>query len=121
MAAGEILNATVVNMRFIKPLDNDMVTAMAETHELLVTVEENALQGGAGSAVNQQLLSRDCRVRIINLGIPDAFIGHGDHAQQLADCGLDTDGIVAAARAAAGDAVPPAGTHALQPGKHLNG
>ncbi len=96
LAAGEATNATVVNMRFVKPLDTDMIAAMASEHELIVTVEENVLQGGAGSAVNEFLNTLDKPVQTINLGIPDAFIEHGDHQQQLEECGLDTDGILAA-------------------------
>ena len=94
--AGAALDASVVNMRFVKPLDTDTIAAMANTHELIVTVEENALQGGAGSAVNEVLMVQDTGVRILNLGIPDEFIGHGDHQQQLADCGLDATGITTA-------------------------
>jgi len=105
-AAGKAVDATVVNMRFIKPLDVDTVMAMAAGHDILVTVEENVLQGGAGSAVNEALFAHNAQNRVINLGIPDAFIGHGDHAQQLAECGLDADGIVAAIEAAAARAVP---------------
>jgi 1-deoxy-D-xylulose-5-phosphate synthase len=99
-SAGEIVNATVVNMRFVKPLDADIIMAVAGEHDIIVTVEENAVQGGAGSAVNEVLLAQNARNRVINLGIPDAFIGHGDHTEQLAACGLDTSGIVAAITAA---------------------
>jgi len=106
LAAGDVTGATVVNMRFIKPLDTDMVMAMANAHDLIVTVEENVLLGGAGSAVNEVLLARNARNRVINLGIPDAFIEHGDHAQQLADCGLDTSGIIAAIESADDYALP---------------
>ena len=105
--AGAALNASVVNMRFVKPLDIDTITAMANTHELIVTIEENALQGGAGSAVNEVLAELGTEARILNLGIPDEFIGHGDHQQQLADCGLDTAGITAAIEQVLG-AVRPA-------------
>lgn len=100
LQAAENIDASVVNMRFVKPLDTDMITAMAQTHPVIVTVEENALQGGAGSAVNEVLLRQGAGNRIINLGIPDAFIGHGDHQQQLAECGLDARGIEAAIAAA---------------------
>ena len=96
LEAAATLDASVVNMRFVKPLDTDTISAMADTHELVVTVEENALQGGAGSAVNEVLAELGAAVRILNLGIPDEFIGHGDHQQQLADCGLDAAGITAA-------------------------
>jgi 1-deoxy-D-xylulose-5-phosphate synthase len=100
LAAGDAIDATVVNMRFIKPLDADMIAAMASEHELLVTVEENALQGGAGSAVNELLVTLGKAVRTLNLGIPDTFIEHGDQQQQLAVCGLDSSGILAAIEAA---------------------
>ncbi|NOR39598.1 MAG: 1-deoxy-D-xylulose-5-phosphate synthase [Gammaproteobacteria bacterium] len=96
LEAADTINATVVNMRFVKPLDVDIITSIAEQHPLIVTVEENALQGGAGSAVNDVLLERGADNRILNLGIPDTFIDHGDHQQQLAECGLDAAGILAA-------------------------
>lgn len=98
-AAGE-LDATVVNMRFVKPLDTDMIERIAANHPAIVTLEENALQGGAGSAVNEVLLAQGARNRILNLAIPDRFIEHGDLQQQLAECGLDAAGILAAIRAA---------------------
>lgn len=118
LAAAETLDATVVNMRFIKPLDTDTVMAIAAEHDILVTVEENVLQGGAGSAVNEVLLAHNAENRVINLAIPDAFVGHGDHAQQLADCGLDSTGIIAAIEAAHIRAVPV--SQAQHPGKQLN-
>ncbi|MGD8619827.1 MAG: transketolase C-terminal domain-containing protein, partial [Gammaproteobacteria bacterium] len=93
---GEQLNATVVNMRFIKPLDTELIAAIAAEHELVVTVEENVLQGGAGAAINKVLLAHGSSVQILNLGIPDRFIGQGTHAQQLAECALDANGIRAA-------------------------
>jgi 1-deoxy-D-xylulose-5-phosphate synthase len=98
-AAAE-LGATVVNMRFVKPLDSDMIERVATDHPVIVTVEENVLQGGAGSAVNEVLLALGASNRILNLGIPDEFIEHGDHQQQLAECGLDVAGILASIRAA---------------------
>ncbi len=94
-AAGDI-DASVINMRFVKPLDREVVLAMAQQHDLLVTVEENALAGGAGSAVNEALAAGNCNCPVLNLGIPDRFIEHGDHAGQLAECGLDAAGILAA-------------------------
>ena len=111
-AAGE-LDATVVNMRFVKPLDTDMIEQMAAKHPVIVTVEENALQGGAGSAVNEALLAQGAHNRILNLAIPDEFIEHGDHQQQLAECGLDAAGMLAAIRAA-GLASPDLSAEALQ-------
>jgi 1-deoxy-D-xylulose-5-phosphate synthase len=96
LEAGELLDATVVNMRFVKPLDTEVIISMARDHDLIVTVEENVLQGGAGSAVNEVLLAQGHAVRSLNLGIPDRFIDHGDHQQQLAECGLDATGICTA-------------------------
>jgi 1-deoxy-D-xylulose-5-phosphate synthase len=100
LEAGERLDATVVNMRFVKPLDEELVSELADTHELIVTVEENTVQGGAGSAVNEALLAEGRAIRILNLGIPDRFIAHADQQQQLAECGLDAAGIQAAIKAA---------------------
>jgi 1-deoxy-D-xylulose-5-phosphate synthase len=93
LEAGEAFNATVVNMRYIKPLDTELVLELARTHELLVTVEDNAVAGGAGSAVNECLAAAGATCRIVNLGLPDRFIEHGDHKQLLAECGLDAAGI----------------------------
>ncbi len=93
LVAGQTLNATVVNMRFIKPLDESLVLKLAGTHELLVTVEENMVLGGAGSAVNECLAARGVVADCLNLGLPDRFVEHGERAELLADCGLDADGI----------------------------
>jgi 1-deoxy-D-xylulose-5-phosphate synthase len=92
-AAGDTLDASVVNMRFVKPLDTDLVLALAQKHELLVTVEENTIAGGAGAAVNELLAEHDITLPVLNLGIPDRFISHGNHIQQLAECGIDAAGI----------------------------
>ena len=117
LQAADIIDATVVNMRFVKPLDVDVITAMAKQHKIIVTVEENVLQGGAGSAVNEVLLQQAINNRIINLAIPDAFIDHGDHEQQLAECGLDASGIVAAIAAAGyGNTLPSAEAISKQAG-----
>lgn len=94
LVAAEQLNASVVNMRFIKPLDADMVIELASTHQFLITVEENALLGGAGSAVNECLACHRTEIPILNLGLPDNFIQHGPREQLLADCGLTSDGII---------------------------
>ncbi len=91
--AGEAFDATVVNMRFVKPLDKDLVRELAGTHELLITIEENVVAGGAGSAVNEYLGAAGLATRVVNLGLPDRFIEHGDHRAQLARCGLDAAGI----------------------------
>jgi 1-deoxy-D-xylulose-5-phosphate synthase len=98
LAAAEALNATVANMRFIKPLDEALVAELARTHGLLVTVEENALMGGAGSAVVEFLERQGAKIPVLQLGLPDSFIDHGDPALLLANCGLDGDGIVRAVR-----------------------
>ena len=93
LAAGELINATVVNMRFVKPLDEDLLRELARTHELLVTVEENTVNGGAGSGVNEFLSAAGITTTVLNLGLPDRFIEHGNAGELLRDCGLDTDGI----------------------------
>jgi 1-deoxy-D-xylulose-5-phosphate synthase len=93
LEAGESFNATVVNMRFVKPLDEDLIFELAESHELLVTVEENAIAGGAGSAVAEALSRRGVAVPLVHLGLPDRFIEHADPAEQLAECGLNSAGI----------------------------
>ncbi len=96
--AAEELGATCANMRFVKPLDENLVTRLAAGHELLVTIEENVVAGGAGSAVNEFLASAGIDTRVINLALPDRFVDHGSQAQQLAECGLDVNGIVRAVR-----------------------
>ncbi len=93
LEAGEDLDATVVNMRFVKPLDQNLLEQLAADHELLVTVEENTIMGGAGSAVNEYLLARGADVCIINLGLPDRHLNQGKPAEILAECGLDAAGI----------------------------
>ena len=98
LEAAEELNATAVNMRFIKPLDDDLVASLAASHDLLVTVEENTVMGGAGSAVTESLNSQRICVKVLQLGLPDVFIDQGDPAQMLADCGLDKNGIIQSVR-----------------------
>jgi 1-deoxy-D-xylulose-5-phosphate synthase len=93
LEAGLGLGATVVNMRFIKPLDEALVRELAGTHELLVTVEENTIKGGAGSAVNECLAAAGIALPILNLGLSDEFIGHGQTPGLLSSCGLDPEGI----------------------------
>ena len=90
---GRELDATVVNMRFIKPLDRALIVALADTCSLIVTVEEHVIAGGAGSAVNELLRQCNRNVEVINLGLPDEPLGHGSQQEQLAGCGLDADGI----------------------------
>jgi 1-deoxy-D-xylulose-5-phosphate synthase len=99
LAAGEDLDASVANMRFVKPIDRELILALAAEHSLLVSVEENAVIGGAGSEVERVLEELASPPRLLRLGIPDHFIEHGDQALLLADVGLDRDGIVAAVRA----------------------
>ncbi len=99
LSAAEELNATVANMRFVKPLDDDLVASLAASHDVLVTVEENTVLGGAGGAVTESLNSQRINVKVLQLGLPDVFIDQGDHAQMLADCGLDKDGIIKSVRA----------------------
>ncbi|GMR20159.1 MAG: 1-deoxy-D-xylulose-5-phosphate synthase [Gammaproteobacteria bacterium] len=93
LEAGARLDATVVNMRFVKPLDETRILELAQTHELLVTVEENTVLGGAGSGVNECLAASGLALRALNLGLPDDFLSHGDQQQLLAVCGLDATGI----------------------------
>src|SRR6266702_2002791 len=99
LEAGNDLDATVVDMRFVKPVDADLAAGLAGTHGLLVTIEENAVQGGAGSAVAEALAARAIVTPLLQLGLPDRFVDHGDQAQLLASIGLDKAGIVAAVRA----------------------
>jgi 1-deoxy-D-xylulose-5-phosphate synthase len=93
LQAAEQLDATVANMRFVKPLDEELVLKLAAAHTLLVTVEENTLQGGAGSAVAECLARHGINVPVLHLGLPDEFLEQGDPAQMLSDCGLDANGI----------------------------
>ncbi|WP_461535645.1 1-deoxy-D-xylulose-5-phosphate synthase [Spongorhabdus nitratireducens] len=94
MAAAEDIDATVVDMRFVKPLDEELVAQMAQSHELLVTIEEGCIQGGAGSAVNEYVLGEGIPASILNLGIPDRLIEQAKPAEQYAECGLDKEGIL---------------------------
>jgi 1-deoxy-D-xylulose-5-phosphate synthase len=96
LEAAEKLDATVLDMRFVKPLDEASIGDMAEKHQLLVTIEENSLMGGAGSAVNEYLLASNYQIPVLNLGLPDTFLEHGKVPQMLADVGLDASSIAAA-------------------------
>ncbi len=98
LEAGDELNATVANMRFVKPIDRDLVFKLATTHELLVTVEESVVAGGAGAAVAEALAAEGFAVPILHLGLPDHFVEHGDSNQLLVDCGLDGAGIARSIR-----------------------
>ena len=93
LKAAETLDATVANMRFVKPLDTDLVARLADSHDLLVTIEENTLIGGAGAEVARALESAGLHTSLLRLGLPDRFIDHGDSALLLAEAGLDEAGI----------------------------
>jgi 1-deoxy-D-xylulose-5-phosphate synthase len=93
MEIADSLEATVVNMRFVKPLDEPLLIQIADSHDILVTLEENVVAGGAGSAVNEFLQSRQINTPILNIGLPDAFIEHGSREECLSDAGLDKEGI----------------------------
>mgnify|MGYP000847634550 FL=1 len=99
LAAGEELDATVANMRFVKPIDTELIVELAGNHSLLVSIEENAVIGGAGSEIGRVLSECGLNVPLIRLGLPDRFIDHGEQGQLLADLGLDKDGILRAIRA----------------------
>lgn len=99
ITAGEILDATVVNMRFVKPLDTELLDEIAAQYQLIVTVEENAIMGGAGSAINEYLAAQNNCCSILNLGLPDRFIEHGLPQELLTDCGLTAEGLVTSIRA----------------------
>jgi 1-deoxy-D-xylulose-5-phosphate synthase len=94
LQAGERLNATVVNMRFIKPLDEELIARLAANHDLLVTVEENAVMGGAGSAVSECLATRKLSLPLFQIGLPDRFIEQGSRGELLEECGLTAEGIL---------------------------
>ena len=93
LAAAEMLDATVVDMRFVKPLDEALVLDLARRHESLVTVEEGSVMGGAGSAVGEYLAAAGVLIPLLQLGLPDKFVDHGEPAKLLALCGLDAAGI----------------------------
>lgn len=99
LSAAEELDATLANMRFVKPLDDALVCELAQTHDVLVTLEEGCVMGGAGSACVESLLGSGFTCPVLQLGLPDHFIDHGDTAKLLAECGLDSEGIVRAIRA----------------------
>ena len=94
VAAGDELDATVANMRFVKPLDVELIVELAGNHSLLVSIEENAVIGGAGSEIERVLNERGLNVAVLRLGLPDRFVDHGEQGQLLAELGLDKDGIV---------------------------
>ena len=98
----EALDATHLNMRSVKPLDREAILAAAADHDLLVTLEENVVAGGAGSGVNELLAAEEVQVALLNLGLPDAFVEHGKPDELLTECGLDAAGIEASIRARLG-------------------
>nr|MCS5574281.1 1-deoxy-D-xylulose-5-phosphate synthase [Pseudomonadales bacterium] len=93
LEAAESLDATVVNMRFVKPLDESLILDMAGSHDMLITVEENTVLGGAGSGVAEILRDKQFTVPMLTLGLPDSHIEHGSAKDMLAACGLDATGI----------------------------
>ncbi len=96
LEVGERLGATVVNMRWAKPLDEALLREVAQSHARLVTLEEGAVMGGAGSAVGEAIAAMGLARELLQLGLPDAFIEHGDPAKLLALQGLDAAGIASA-------------------------
>lgn len=96
LEAAELLNATVVNMRFVKPLDHQLIEQIAASHDLIVTLEENVVAGGAGSGVNEYLCAQQISLPVLNLGLPDRYVEHGSQKELLQECGLDAAGITMA-------------------------
>lgn len=96
MVAAEKLNATVINMRFVKPLDEAMVLDMATGNELLVTIEDNVVAGGAGSAVNECLVANQVQMPVLNLGLPDEYLEHGTREELLEESNLDSTSVLRA-------------------------
>jgi 1-deoxy-D-xylulose-5-phosphate synthase len=89
----EELDATVVNMRFVKPIDEMLIVEMCADHDLIVTVEENVIPGGAGAAVNEVIAAHGVTQKIANYGLPDRLLQHGSREDMLRDAGLDYEGI----------------------------
>ncbi|PAV47633.1 1-deoxy-D-xylulose-5-phosphate synthase [Pseudomonas sp. HAR-UPW-AIA-41] len=98
LKVGEALDATVVDMRFVKPLDESLLRELADSHELLVTIEENSIMGGAGSAVSEFLAAEGRIKPMLHLGLPDYYVEHAKPADMLAECGLNAAGIEASIR-----------------------
>lgn len=96
LAAAAELNATVIDMRFVKPLDEALIGDMASSHQLIVTIEENTVRGGAGSAVNEFLLAQNYQIPVLNLGLPDQFLDHGKVPEMLKNANLDAESIAKA-------------------------
>ncbi|MGE6660365.1 1-deoxy-D-xylulose-5-phosphate synthase [Pseudomonas sp. NPDC077408] len=99
MQVAETLNATVVDMRFVKPLDEALVRQIADSHALLVTIEENSIMGGAGSAVGEFLAAQNLSTPLLQLGLPDYYVEHAKPSEMIRECGLDAAGIEAAVKA----------------------
>jgi 1-deoxy-D-xylulose-5-phosphate synthase len=95
LEAAEVFDATVADMRFVKPLDEALILDLAARHEILVTLEENAIAGGAGSSVAELLAAHGVVKRCLHLGLPDDYIEHAEHHEQLASIGLDAPGVIA--------------------------
>ncbi len=95
LQVAETLDATLADMRYVKPIDRDLIQSLAQSHDYLVTLEENVVMGGAGSAVSEVLAELDLHKPTLHLGLPDRFVEHGDPAVLLARCGLDMNGILA--------------------------
>ena len=93
MEAGKRINARVVDMLFIKPLDESLLEEINNNYKLIVTIEDNVMAGGAGSAVNEHLIKLNSSAKVLNLGLPDEFVEHGDQEQQKILNGLDANGI----------------------------
>ena len=90
----EQLDATVANMRFIAPIDEELVNRLAQSHRCLITLEENTISGGAGSAVNECLARLGITQPVFNIGLPDGYNEQGERGELLAECGLDEDGVL---------------------------
>ncbi|GAB4439700.1 MAG: 1-deoxy-D-xylulose-5-phosphate synthase [Rhodocyclaceae bacterium] len=103
LEAGGRIDATVANMRFVKPIDAALVRELAFSHDVLVTVEENAVSGGAGSEVERVLEQYAAPARLLRLGLPDRFVDHGEQSQLLVSVGLDAAGILRSIAGAIGD------------------
>ena len=91
--AGNTIKAKVIDMRFIKPIDEDLINEITDKFKLIVTLEDNVVAGGAGSAVNEKLLEKNSTSKVLNLGLPDGFIEHGDQEQQKIMNNLDGTGV----------------------------
>jgi 1-deoxy-D-xylulose-5-phosphate synthase len=107
LQVAEGLDATVVDMRFVKPLDEALVRQLAGSHALLVSIEENSIMGGAGSALGEFLARENILKPLLQLGLPDYYVEHAKPAQMLAECGLDAAGIEAAVRQRLSRLEPP--------------